>query len=53
VDLGDIGRAKHSLVQNEREEAVRVLEGAWERGRGGDVSRFVSFRLLSLVSMWD
>jgi hypothetical protein len=46
VDFRDIGRAEHSLVQNEREEAVRVLEGASERGRGEDVSRFLSFSAL-------
>ena len=38
MDIGDVGRAEHLLVQEEWEEATRVLEGAWERGRGEDVS---------------
>lgn len=37
-DVGDAGIAENLLVNEEWEEAVRVLEGAWERGRSEDVS---------------
>jgi hypothetical protein len=48
MDIDDIGRAGNLPVQ-EWEEAVRVLEGAWERGREEDVSRI--FWLLSFISI--
>jgi len=44
MDVGDAGKAEYLLGMEEWEEAVRVLEGAWERGRGEDVS-FFSFLL--------
>jgi hypothetical protein len=31
MDTGDIRRSEYSLVQDDREEMVRVLVGAWER----------------------
>ena len=41
LDIGDGGRAEALLAQEEWDEAVRVLERAWERGRGEDVSYFL------------
>jgi hypothetical protein len=40
MDVGDAGKGEYLLGMEEWEEAVRVLEGAWERGRGEDVSFF-------------
>jgi DnaJ family protein C protein 3 len=42
MDIGDIGRGEWFLAEEVWEEAVRVLEGAWERGRGEDVSFFLA-----------
>ena len=54
MDVGDAGRAENLLVQEEWEEAARVLEGAWERGRGEDVSfsTFFFACCLSLYVFW-
>jgi DnaJ homolog subfamily C member 3 len=44
MDVGDAGKAEYLLGMEEWEQAVRVLEGAWERGRGEDVSfSFIHF----------
>lgn len=38
LDVGAAGKAEGLMAQEEWEEAVRVLESAWERARGEDVS---------------
>ncbi|KIM77025.1 hypothetical protein PILCRDRAFT_630521 [Piloderma croceum F 1598] len=39
MDVGDAGKAEYLLGMEEWEEAIRVLEGAWERGRGEDIKQ--------------
>lgn len=48
LDAGAAGRAEALMAAEEWEEAVRVLEGAWERSRGEDVSAVSVFASISL-----
>jgi hypothetical protein len=45
LDVGAAGKAEGLMAQEEWEEAVRVLESAWERARGEDVSAIFNCNL--------
>jgi len=39
MDVGDAGKAEALMAAEEYEDAVRVLERAWERGRSEDIKQ--------------